>query len=125
MLSRRKKTLLFMAYSKGFNDGDVSLMSGLTKQRVSYWRNNFGLNAEDVKKLRYAEWARLARAGIDLRFIAFLYRVTENTVRMRLNLIGVSLREISRSEASEDPYSKLLWWKDDYKTTWLAFLAAP
>ena len=121
MLTDKEKGLLFLAFSKGFDDGHVSYMLGYNKQRVTYWRVRFGFQSEDVKNIRWGEWARLARAGIDLRFIGFLYRVKENTVRMRLHLLGVSLREIKVFAKSKDNYSKLFWY-EDYENTWYEFL---
>ena len=121
MLKRKQIGLLLLGFSKGFDDVVISSLSGLTKQRVNYWRTRFGFESQDVNNLRWNEWARLARAGVDLQFICFLYKVRENTVRMRLHLLGVSLREIKNSPESKDPYAKLFWY-EDYKKTWYEFI---
>lgn len=124
MLTQEKKDTLRLALEKGFDDADIAHYCELTKARVFYWRNKFGHSSVAIKEKRWDQWGRLARAGASAMAIANLYRVKENTVRLRLHLLGLSLREIKHSQASDDPYRSLIISKDGL-IDWKSFIELP
>lgn len=124
MLTQEKKDTLKLALEKGFDDADIAHYCELTKARVFYWRNKFGHSSVAIKEKRWEQWGRLARAGASAMAIANLYRVKENTVRLRLHLLGLSLREIKHGQASDDPYKALITSKDG-RINWQSFIALP
>lgn len=124
MLNTIKKDELRLALEKGFDDADIAHYCELTKARVFYWRNKFGYSSVSIKEKRWEQWGRLARAGASAMAIANLYRVKENTVRLRLHLLGLSLREIKHSQANDDPYKALITSKDG-RINWESFIALP
>jgi hypothetical protein len=124
MLTSSEKNILLQAFEKGFDDADIAYYADFKKARVSYWRKKLGFSASDIKDKRWAQWERLAKAGATPSTIALLYRIKEHTVRLRLHLLGLSLRDIKNNHVLTDPYRELFGNKDE-PIMWQKFIELP